>query len=1010
MLIDIRDALLEPFRSPSSRLFWLGLLPFSIILLFSIFKNDTFRWKSLRSVLQDASLQLDISLFVANRFLQMLLPFSVLGGTWWLSTKLLIFWPSVLGAAPGWSLSLFWHTAIYSVTLFLVWDFSRFILHWFLHKSPQLWAFHQVHHSATKLSPLTFFRTHPVETLLYQIRSILSTSLVVSLFFYLFQSEGKTWELLGVPAIGFLLNMAIGNFRHSQFWIRYPVWLERWFVSPAQHQVHHSAEPKHYNCNFGTWLSVWDRMFGTLQFAEERPKAFGIRESNHKNEIVSAWFAPFRSLLPLMVLFLSPFAMAEEGDDEKEDADGEIIVYGENEQVKEAGSAHQVPEEILELFEWDDIEKIVLTIPGVSARGEDGFGLRPNIGIRGANSDRSAKITLMEDGILLSPAPYAAPAAYYFPMSARLTGVEVSKGASSTRYGPQTVGGALNVLTREIPNTKQVKIGLSAGLRNSYKTHAFVGKGNGGSGYLLEAVRLQSDGFKELPSDSNTGFYRNELMFKMASASKNQRVQLKLGVSNEESNETYLGLTEADWIESPWQRYAASEMGLMKWTRTQAHLEWKRGSKRDWFWRTVAYHHYLDRSWLKFNGFQDGTNPHQLLIQDPGGAGAVYLSILRGEENSTSNDQNLLIGNNDRRFQNFGVQTVSKKEFLGDTWSNKIELGARLHVDQVDRVHTEQSYAMIDGELEQDTQPLQTNLDSHSQAAALATYFYDDFEWKRWHLFPSARLEMIQNFEEKDGERSDTILRNIFLPGMGILFDLSDWTHLFSSSHKGFSPVSPGQPEGVKAEESWNYELGLRSQQDFATFELIGFFNNYNNITGQCSFSSGCTSSDIGSQYNGGEAWVYGAESVLSYEVLLPKGWEVPLRLTYAYTESKFQSAFISSFPQFGSVSIGDSLPYVAKHQTNISIGMNTEVWKVSSNWQYRSRILDQAGQFGEGNVELEPFWMWDLAGEWRIRKDWSLSCSGNNLLNETAIVSWRPYGARPVAPRQVFLNVSFQR
>ena len=1011
ILLDIRDGLLEPFLSPSSRMFWPGLLPFALVLCISSYKRQLFRLQSIRSLFQNSSLQLDLSLFVANRILQMLFPVSVLGGTWWLSTKMLIFWSSFLGASPAWSLGRFWYTVIYSLTLFLVWDFSRFILHWFVHKIPQLWAFHQVHHSATKLSPLTFFRTHPVETFLFQSRSIVSTSLVVSLFSWLFQSEGRTLELLGVPAIGFILNMAFGNFRHSQLWIRYPGGLERWFISPAQHQLHHSAEPKHYDCNFGTWLSIWDRMFGTLQLAEKRPKSFGIKEANHTMNLASAWFGPFRSLLPLIALFLSPLAMAEEDDDEYEDANGEIIVYGENEQVKEAGSAHQVPEAILELFEWDDIEKIVLTIPGVSTRGEDGFGLRPNIGIRGANSDRSAKITLMEDGILLSPAPYGAPAAYYFPLSTRLTGVEVFKGASSTRYGPQTVGGALNVLTREIPDKKQVKIDLSAGLRNSYKAHAFAGKGNGSSGYLLEAVRLQSDGFKELPSGSNTGFSRNEVMFKMAKASKNQRVQLKLGVSNEQSNETYLGLTEADWAENPWQRYAASEMGLMEWTRTQAHLEWKRASKRDWFWRTVAYHHYLDRSWLKLNGFQGGIDPHQLLIQDPqSGQGAVYLSILRGEESSTSREQNLLIGSNDRSFQNFGVQTVSKKEVFGDAWSNKIELGARLHVDQVDRVHTEQSYAMIDGALEQDTQPLQTTLDGHSQAAALATYFYDDFQWNKWHLFPSARLEMIQSFEDKDGERSDTILRSTFLPGMGLLFDISDWTHFFASSHKGFSPVSPGQPKEVQAEESWNYELGVRSQQDFATVELIGFFNDYSNITGQCSFSSGCTSADIGSQHNGGEAWIYGAESVAGYDVLLPRSLEVPLRVTYAYTESKFQSAFTSSFPQFGSVSVGDSLPYVAKHQTNMSIGMSAEVWKISSNWQYRSGMLDQAGQFGEGELEIEPLWMWDLAGEWHLRKDWALACSGSNLLNKTTIVSWRPYGARPVAPRQVFLSLSFQQ
>lgn len=709
----------------------------------------------------------------------------------------------------------------------------------------------------------------------------------------------------------------------------------------------------------------------------------------------------------MMLLFLFPFAFAEEDPENQDEADGEIIVYGENEQVKEAGSAHQVPEEALELFEWDDIEKIVQTIPGVTTRGEDGFGLRPNIGIRGANSDRSAKITLMEDGILLSPAPYAASAAYYFPLSTRLTGVEIFKGASSTRYGPQTVGGALNVLTREIPKTPVIRTDVSAGLRNSYKVHAFAGT----NGLLLEGVHLQSDGFKELPSGSSTGFHRNEVMAKFARASKMQRVQLKLGISNEESQETYLGLTQSDWETNPWQRYAASELGLMRWMRTQAHLEWKLVTKNNWRWRTVGYHHYLNRNWEKWNGFQGGIDPHQLLLQDPqSGQGAVYLSILRGQENSTSTEQNLLIGMNARKFQNFGLQTVAKKEFWGDDWVNQFEMGARVHVDQVDRVHTEQSYAMVEGLLEKSTESPVTNLDSSSQASAFAGYFYDDFQINRWHLFPSARLEVVESFETKNNETSETIIRNTVLPGFGILFDFSDWTHVFASSHKGFSPVAPGQPQEVKAEQSWNYELGFRSQQDFATFELIGFFNNYSNITGQCTFSSGCDAADVGAQYNGGEARIYGAESVAGYDFLLPQGWEVPLRLTYAYTHASFQSAFVSSFPQFGSVYYDDFLPYVAKHQTNLSIGINAEKWKISSNWQYRSRMLDQAGKFDREEKEIMPLWMWDVAGEMKIRENVLVSLSGNNLLNQSTIVSWRPYGARPVAPRQVFVNLSYER
>ena len=999
--------IIKPFLSPSSRIFWPGLASFFLISMFWAGPKQLLQSKRYQELLENASFRLDISLFIGNRLLWMLFPLANLLSSWWLSINLFRFWTALLGPA----LSLQWSSTaimiVYSVALFLIWDLSRFCLHLLLHKVPFLWAFHQIHHSATVLTPLTFFRTHPVETLLYQIRSVLSTSFVVSIFMWLFVTELQAWELLGVPAVGFILNMIVGNLRHSHVWIRYPAWLESWLISPAQHQLHHANDPQYFDCNFGTWLAIWDRMLGSLHIATEQPEGYGVLNSNHKMSLVSAWFSPFRVFLPLIALFLSPFALAEEESEQSDESDGQIIVYGENDQIKEAGSAHQVSEETLELFEWDDIEKIVQTVPGVSTRGEDGFGLRPNIGIRGANSERSAKITLMEDGILLSPAPYAAPAAYYFPLSTRLTGVEIFKGASSTRYGPQTVGGALNVLTREIPEVPVIRTDVSAGLRNSYKAHVFVGS----KGVLLEGVHLQTDGFKELPSGADTGFNRSEMMLKIARASKRQKIQIKLGISNEESQETYLGLTQSDWESNPWQRYAASELGLMSWIRTQAHVEWGLVTDRSWRWRTVAYHHYLDRSWRKWNGFQGGIDPHQLLLQNPqAGQGAVYLSILRGQENSNTAEQNLLIGTNDRQFQNVGLQTVGKKENWGEHWSNTLELGARVHIDQVERLHTEQAYAMVEGSLNKTDDTLITNLDAESQASAFSSYFYDDFQLGNWHLYPSARLELVKSFEMKNDETSETVLRETILPGFGILFDFSDWTHVFASSHKGFSPVAPGQPEEVQPELSWNYELGFRSQQDFAAFELIGFFNDYRNITGQCTFSSGCNTADIGSQYNGGEASIYGIESVAGYNFLLPQDWEVPLRVTYAYTQANFKSTFVSSFPQFGSVYYDDLLPYVAKHQANLSLGITATKWKISSNWQYRSRMLDQAGKIEQDGAEIEPLWMWDMAGERRIRKDFLVSISGNNLLNHSTIVSWRPYGARPVAPRQIFAQLRYER
>ncbi len=165
---------------------------------------------------------------------------------------------------------------LYTLTFFIVEDLSRFLLHVCLHKIPFLWRLHKVHHSAKILTPLTLHRIHPAEMLLYYARSFLVVGLVTGTFVYLFGARVSAYDILGVHALGFLFNAMGANLRHSHIWLSFGLF-ERLFISPAQHQIHHSRAAEHRDVNFGTCLTVWDQILRSVIYSGKRKKLqFGL--------------------------------------------------------------------------------------------------------------------------------------------------------------------------------------------------------------------------------------------------------------------------------------------------------------------------------------------------------------------------------------------------------------------------------------------------------------------------------------------------------------------------------------------------------------------------------------------------------------------------------------------------------------------------------------------------------------------------------------------------------------
>jgi len=183
----------------------------------------------------------------------------------------------------------------YSVAAVLVTDFGYFLCHYLHHKIPALWQFHKVHHSASVLTPITNYRLHPVEQILeLQISSFL-LGITTGLFLYTCNAELSEYTVMDLGVVVFVFNLS-ANLRHTHVWLSYGRWLSHLFISPAQHQIHHSCEPRHIDVNFGVTFAIWDWLFRSLYVPRSRESfRMGLTRGEEREftSLKDLYFLPF---------------------------------------------------------------------------------------------------------------------------------------------------------------------------------------------------------------------------------------------------------------------------------------------------------------------------------------------------------------------------------------------------------------------------------------------------------------------------------------------------------------------------------------------------------------------------------------------------------------------------------------------------------------------------------------------------------------------------------------------
>ena len=714
----------------------------------------------------------------------------------------------------------------------------------------------------------------------------------------------------------------------------------------------------------------------------------------------------------------------------------EVTIVGSRDDVRNMpGAAHIVGPEDLARFAYTDIQRMARQVPGVSIQVEDGFGLRPNISIRGVASERSGRITLLEDNVLIAPAPYSAPSAYYFPTAGRMHSFEVLKGPAAITQGPYTIGGAFNLVSTPIPAEMTGSVVAEGGQHDTWRLHAtYGGSTDGDLGFLIETHQWVSSGYQAVDRGGGSGLLISDYTLKarFAPRDSSHRFDVKLQFADQVSDQSYLGLTDADFARDPFRRYGVSALDEIETDHEQVILRYAFSLDASVEFSAVAYNNTHARNWFKTEGIDfDGSEDAQALSRTSwsnviraANQGATLsgldstglLAILHGTADTPAGS--IQVRSNAREYFSRGLQLgLAWNPAFGDT-EHAIDIGVRLHADEEDRLQRNSAYSQRNGALVLDDTGLLGNAGNRIQEArAVSVFVHDRIAIDRWSVSVGLRYEDIEQertrYETRSGRTADPAARSadnlrdrrenstrVLLPGIGASFDATENLQLFIGAHKGFT--APSNAPGVKEESALNYEAGARIHGQRWSCELTAYLSDYENLLGECTASSGADC-EVGDAFNGDAATVRGIEASLSADLSPDPGVQLPFTLAVTRMDARFDSD-VADTDFFGDVSQGDPLPYLPKHQAHVSIGWLKGRAQANVALHYAGEVCVRAscGDFETTDSALNV----DVAASWRLNASAALFARIENLTRSTDIVGRHPYGARPNKDRTTAVGV----
>jgi Fe(3+) dicitrate transport protein len=635
------------------------------------------------------------------------------------------------------------------------------------------------------------------------------------------------------------------------------------------------------------------------------------------------------------------------------------------------GAVDIVSPEEMEMIQPASLQDALKIVPGVNARDEEGYGAIPNIGIRGLSPNRSTKVLILEDGAPIQPSLFLSNASYYSPPVERISSIEVLKGATGLRYGPNTIGGVINYQSKTPLKDGIVKGKIGSHGYQLLELEAGTSSEKNGMGGGINVITSEANGFR------NNGYRMNDILVKGGVAiGQNQWLGLKLTHYQNEINTSYVGLRPDEFIHTPTKNPAPDDQFLSNRTSFDINheLEIDTGTKL----KTLLYWSHLERNFWR----RDVATKNRQGTSFVECGGAAYC----------------VTGRN-RNFDMLGLDSRLFTHYQALGIQNETEVGIRLHSETMSN-KTERSNAGPRARTGI------TTGNENNDAKAIALYLQNRFLFTdQFAVTPGVRVESYRQIRKNEmngikGEANNTEI----VPGIGATWQFLPEIQFYSSVHKGFAPAmisaaisGDGIDQKLDAERSMNIEFGLRGKAQQWTYEAAAFRMDFSNQIVNQALSGGI------SKTNGGQSLHQGAEGALGYAIT--SAWSVLANATYIPV-AEFKGGALGP--------VGNRVPYTPKLTTNAGVNYSKNGFKSFLNAYYvSSQYADSANTEVESNDGTKGLISSFITLNWSVvyspQKDLKLFGVIRNLTDKKYISGRSPDGIFPGAERNFELGLAYQ-